>query len=211
VIPVLSGIDRLPVSTSESLLAGLYYFRLARASVGCWLDSVKPLLLFNDKVEVDEEAVFTDAQARARLARSAFDLVLNWDADVESIRARRAAVDQVTGLPLITKDLRNAIVAVVGEEADHAPSVNQVRRRLGSWFRGEIRAAAGPVLPSEPNFEERLRELAMLSAQVSKRLPHQTTLVIEELVAARAVGELEEATNGGAAPLQSEDGQTPST
>src|SRR5215213_7036056 len=46
VMSVLSGLDRLPISPADSLLAGLYYFRLARATVGCWLDGVKPLLLY---------------------------------------------------------------------------------------------------------------------------------------------------------------------
>jgi hypothetical protein len=184
-MPVLSAVDRLPLTIDESLLAGLYYFRLARAAAGCWLDSVKPLLLFNDSVEVDEAALVDEARTRARNARSAFDLILTWDADVESIRARRAAVDQVTGLPVVTRDLRDAIARVAGGEIAHAPSVNQVRRRLGAWYRSEIRAVAGPVPPQTPEFSATLRELSTISATVAKQLPRQTTLVIEELIAAR--------------------------
>ena len=54
---VLAEVDALPISTDDHLLAALYYFRLARAAVGCWLDATKPLLLFNDRLVVDEAAV----------------------------------------------------------------------------------------------------------------------------------------------------------
>jgi hypothetical protein len=185
VLPVLSAVDRLPVSISENLLAGLYYFRLARAAAGCWLDSVKPLLLFNDAVDVDEIALVVEARKRSIAAHSAFDLVLTWDVDVESIRAQRAAVDQVTGLPVVTRELRDAILSVAGSDAERAPSVNQVRRRLGAWYRGEIRAIAGPVPPGDSDFPNRLRELGKISAAIAKRLPQQTIVVIEELMAAR--------------------------
>src|SRR5262249_54799658 len=53
----LARVDDLPLGVAESLLAGVYYFRLARAAVGCWIDATKPLLTFNDRVVLDEEAV----------------------------------------------------------------------------------------------------------------------------------------------------------
>ncbi|MCC6791812.1 MAG: hypothetical protein IT336_09010, partial [Thermomicrobiales bacterium] len=152
VMPVLEGVDDLPVSFEQSLLAGLYYFRLARAAAGLWLDSVKPLLMHNDKVHLDVAALEGEARSRAPRAWSAFDLVLQWDADVESIRARRAAVDQVTGLPVVTRDLRNAIAAAMNGKDEGGPSANQLRKRLGFWFRGELRAVVGPIPPSEPDF-----------------------------------------------------------
>lgn len=186
VMPVLAAVDALPVTTDASLLAGLYYFRLARAAVGAWMDSVKPLLLFNDLIELDEAAVLAEAQRRAAGARSAFQLILDWDADTESVRARRAAVDQVTSLPVMTRDLRNAIAAVVGEDIEAGPSVNQVRRKLGAWFRSELRAAFGPMYPDEPDFAERLRELGKLSAQFAKAIPERTDAIVRELVVEKA-------------------------
>lgn len=193
VMPIMSVIDGLPVSNLESLLAGLYYFRLARATVGSWVDSVKPLLTHNDVIELDEAALEDDARRRAGFARSAFDLVLRWDADVEAIRSRRAAVDQVTGLPVVTKDLRNAIDVITGGKPENGPSVNQLRRRLGSWYRGEIRAAAGPVPPDVPDFPAKLQELAAISRSVSKSLPERITEVIRELIEERAAGDSDEA------------------
>ena len=72
----LARVDRLGVDLSASLLAGLYYFRLARAGVGCWLDTVKPLLTFNDVIAVDLNAVMVGLEARSSRAPSAFNLIL---------------------------------------------------------------------------------------------------------------------------------------
>lgn len=191
VIPILSALDDLPVTADESLLAGLYYFRLARATVGSWIDSVRPLLTHNDVIDVDEAALETEARRRSGEARSAFDLVLRWDADVEAIRARRAAVDQVTGLPVMTKDLRNAIDSATGGKPENGPSVNQLRRRLGSWFRGEIRSAAGPIMPDEADFSGTLQDLAAISRAVAKGLPERTAAVIRELIEERAAVDAE--------------------
>lgn len=192
VMQVLSRVDDLPISIEGSLLAGLYYFRLARATAGSWLDSVKPLLYHGDKIEIDEAALLAEAMARAKSARSAFALVLAWDADVEAVRSRRAAVDQVTALPVVTRELRHAIADVTGGKVEDGPSVNQVRRRLGHWYRGELRAAFGPMLPSEPNFPERLQQLAKLSADVAKQLPEQTARIIRDLIDERTRGEAED-------------------
>ena len=185
VTQVLAGVDSLPVSLHTSLLAGLYYFRLSRAIVGSWVDSVKPLLTFNDRNEVDEDAVLIEAVERARGAQSAFDLVLTWDAEVETIRARRAAVEQVAGLPIMTRDLRTAIAIATKGKVEEGPPVNQVRRRLGAWFRGELREIFGPIPPSEPDFPEKLKELGKASAEIAEQIPEQANRVILDLLAER--------------------------
>lgn len=189
---MLAAVDNLPVSIDQSLLAGLYYFRLARAAVGSWLDSVKPLLYLNDKIELDEAALLDEAKKRVPRAGSAFELVLDWDADVEAIRGRRLAVDQVTGLPVVTRDLRNAIAAAMNGKEEGGPSANQLRRRLGAWFRSELRAIMGPIPPSDPDFPQRLQELGKLSAQIAKDVPEQTKLIVQELIYERAERDAEE-------------------
>ena len=85
------------------------------------------------------------------------------------------------------------IDVVTGGKPENGPSVNQLRRRLGSWYRGEIRAAAGPVPPDVHDFPAMLQELAAISRAVSKRLPERVNEVIRELIAERATGEPEDA------------------
>src|SRR5215217_7878537 len=41
-IAPLAATDNLPARPDENLMAGVYYFRLARAAVGFWLDATKP-------------------------------------------------------------------------------------------------------------------------------------------------------------------------
>ena len=185
-MPVLAKVDHLPVEIDSSLLAGLYYFRLARAAVGAWIDSVKPLLAMNDKIDVDEAALLFEAKRRAPDAHSAFDLILRWDVDTESVRARRGAVDQVTALPVMTRDLRNAIAAVVGDNVELGPSVNQVRRRLGAWFRLELRDKYGPIPPDQPDFTTILQQLGAESALLAKQIPERSREIVRELIAERA-------------------------
>lgn len=186
---ILAEVDALPVDVDSSLLAGLYYFRLARSAAGAWLDSQRPLLLFNDRIDVDDESLMREAAKRALESDNAFDLTIAWDADVEAIRLRRKAVDQVTELPVVARDLREAIAKATGGKPELGPSINQLRRRLGSWFRGELRAAAGPMLPSEPNFSARLQEVGKLSAELSQQVPEAIARTIQELIAERHVHE----------------------
>jgi hypothetical protein len=180
-IPVMAEIDALPVSFESSLMAGLYYFRISRAVIGCWLDSVKPLLVMGDRVELDEDAVLAQAERRARTADSAFRLMLDWDVDVERIRATRAAVDQVTQLPIVNRELRDLVTRVSEDLKIEPPSMNQVRRRLGAWFRGEIRDRIGPLHPPLENVPVVLQNLAAISAELAPRLPGEAERIIFEL------------------------------
>jgi hypothetical protein len=180
-MPVLAEVDGLPVSLEESLMAGLYYFRISRAAIGCWLDSVKPLLVMGDRVEVNEDAVLDQAERRARTANSAYQLMLDWDADIERIRATRAAVDQVTQLPVVNRELRELILRVSDDLKIEAPSMNQVRRRLGAWFRGEIRDRVGPLYPPVENVPAVLQQLASISAELAPKLPGEAERIVFEL------------------------------
>ena len=148
IIDPLAATDKLPAQPDENLMAGVYYFRLARAAVGFWLDATKPLLLHNDVVTVDVSAVRDETVRRSTAARSAIDLIRRWDADVQVIRNQRSAVDQAAGLPIPGRDLRARAVAIAQAAGADPPSGNQVRRRLGSWHRGALRDPFGPISPT---------------------------------------------------------------
>jgi hypothetical protein len=186
VMRILASVDGLPVSVDESLLAGLYYFRVARAAIGAWLDSVRPLLQMNDRVEIDIQAVSAEAHRRAANATSAYELFRTWDVDVERIRANRTAVDHVAGLPVINRELRDLIARVAAEVDAEPPSMNQVRRRLGAWFRGELRDRVGPLTPPIADFPRTLQQLAAISAELAPRIPGESERIVLELIAAKS-------------------------
>jgi hypothetical protein len=194
-MPPLASVDALPLSIDDSLLAGLYYFRLGRAAVGCWLDATGPLLPLGekDRPAVDEPAVLAETERRVDRARSAWDLVLTWDADVQPIRAQRAAVDQVTALPIVNRDLRERIARTAARAGlGEGPSVNKVRRRLGAWYRSQIRERAGPLPPPVDDFARTLQDLGRIAASLSPALEVETRRVIAELIEQGGNGATEE-------------------
>lgn len=183
VMAPLAAVDALPVSIDESLLAGLYYFRLARAAVGFWLDATKPLLVFEDRPVPDEPAIRAEASTRAAGARSAFDLILRWNDDVQTIRNQRAAVDQVAGLPVHTKDLRAEVERLaLAAGSPEPPSLNQVRRRVGAWWRGELRERLGPLLPPVADLGPVLADVARAARGLEPRLPAEIERIVLDLI-----------------------------
>jgi hypothetical protein len=160
IIAPFANADDLPARPEEHLMAGVYYFRLARAAVGFWLDATKPLLLHNDAPIVDTGAVREEAVRRSQSARSAIEVIRRWDVDVRSIRAQRAAVDQAASLPIPGRELRPMTARFANAIGGEPPSANQVRRRLGAWYRGELRDRFGPIYPPVADLPSILRQLA---------------------------------------------------
>lgn len=187
VMAPLAEVDDLPVRPEQSLLAGVYYFRLARAAVGFWLDATKPLLLLNDRVELDEAAVLAEATQRARRAESAIALIWEWDKDVQTVRDQRASVEQVAGLPIPGRELRPRTAAIAESLGAETPSANQVRRRLSAWFRGELRSRLGPIEPPVADLPAVLRQIAKIGKQLAPQADIELERVVRELVAEAAV------------------------
>src|SRR5829696_7358665 len=188
VIAPLADTDKLPARPDENLMAGVYYFRLARAAVGFWLDATKPLLLHNDVVTVDIDAVRDEAEHRSRAAASALDLVRRWDADVQTVRNQRAAVDQVAGLPIPGRDLRPMAARIAQVVGADPPSANQVRRRLGAWYRGALRDRFGPISPPVADLPLILRQLADAGRDLGPEAERELERIVLELVEVNTSG-----------------------
>jgi hypothetical protein len=179
----LASVDQLPVSIDESLLAALYYFRLARAGAGCWFDATKPLLVHNDRPTLDEDALVAETRRRAFGARDAYAVILAWNEDVEQIRRQRGAVDQVAQLPVMNKELRTSVEAIATSlGAEEPPSLNQVRRRLTGWWRGELRERVGPISPPVDDLPAQLTRVAAAGRELEPRIPTELERVVTELV-----------------------------
>lgn len=185
----LAEVDDLPVRPAQSLLAGVYYFRLARAAVGVWLDATKPLLLYNDTVTVDEAAIREEAERRSIAADSALELIRQWDADVQTIRNQRAAVDQLAALPIPGRELRARVQKIAEASEVEPPSANQVRKRLGAWYRGELRERVGPISPPIANLPSVLQQVAAASRDLAPRVDAELERVVQELLAEAAARE----------------------
>jgi hypothetical protein len=157
---------------------------LARAAVGFWLDATKPLLLHNDILTVDIDVVREETVSRSRGAASAIDLIRRWDADVQTIRNQRAAIDQVAGLPIPGRDLRPMAARIALAVGADPPSANQVRRRLGSWYRGVLRDRFGPIPPPVADLPSILRQLADAGRDLGPQAERELERIVLELLAA---------------------------
>jgi hypothetical protein len=183
VMEPLAETDDLPSRPAKSLMVGVYYFRLARAAVGFWMDATKPLLLHNDTIEVDEDAVRREAEVRSRQARSAIEVIRRWDSDVQTIRNQRAAIDQVAALPIPGRELRPMAARIAAAAGGDPPSANQVRRRLGAWYRGELRERLGPIPPPVANLQDVLEQVAAAGREIAPRAEPEFERIVLELMA----------------------------
>jgi hypothetical protein len=182
IIAPLADTDHLPAQPDDNLMAGVYYFRLARAAVGFWLDATKPLLLHNDVVTVDISAVRDETERRSADASSAIDLIRRWDADVQVIRNQRAAVDQAAALPIAGRDLRAMAAKIAQKVGADSPSANQVRRRLGAWYRGVLRDRFGPILPPVADLSTILRQLGDAGRDLAPQAERELERIVLELM-----------------------------
>lgn len=176
-------LDALPIDPARSLMLGLYYFRLARAALGCWQDQTAPLLGYRDAPAVDEAAIEGEARALTTMRTSAWGLVRRWNDVAEGVRRQRTEVDQVTSLPINGKQLREQILVAAAAAAVAPPSGTRVRRAIGSWYRSRIREQFGPIRPPVRNFGALLEELGAYSKSLHPEIVHVTMRVIDDMVA----------------------------
>lgn len=181
-ITVLAEADALSASVSQSLLLAVYYLRLARACVACWLDQTRPLLAFKEARVVDNAEVLHIARMLLSEASGGWDLVLRWDARAEDVRRQRVAVDRVTSVPLGGPELRKQIAEAALAAGVEAPSVNRVRRRIGAWYRQEMLDAFGPLVPPVDRFPAVLEQLGRYARELRPRIPEETAEIILEMV-----------------------------
>jgi hypothetical protein len=110
-------------------------------------------------------------------------MVQRWNDVADTVRQQRAAVDQVTSLPINGKLLRAQIEAAAAAVGVVPPSGSKVRRAIGSWHRSRIRDQFGPILPPVANLDAILDQLARFSRSLQPQVAVVTAEIIAELVA----------------------------
>jgi hypothetical protein len=113
---------------------------------------------------------------------SAIDLIRRWDADVQTSRNQRAVVDQVAALPIPGRELRTMAANIARTASADPPSANQVRRRLGAWYRGALRDRFGPILPPVADLPSVLRQLAAAGRDLAPETERELERIVLELV-----------------------------
>ena len=193
----LSSLDQFPFDQDDVLLVGLYYYRLARAAVGCWLDQASPLLTFHDdQLDVDETALLDQAtQLAAGRQMSAWGLLLRWNDLAEVTRQQRLAIDRASAPPINGRKLRETIEAEAAQRRVVPPSGSKVRRLVGAWFRAQVRDQFGPIMPPVTDFDAMLADVGMFCRSLGPAAESRTRDVLDQLMLeAPPVSDVEEPT-----------------
>jgi hypothetical protein len=177
-IPLYAQVDDLRLDYRQSLLLTLYYFRLVRAGIGCWYDQTGPLLDYREKPTLDFDLVMEQAQLFAAQSRTAWEMVERWDDLAEMVRQQRSAVNQVTSLPIVNRELRRQVEQAAKAKGVVPPSLNKVRRRIGSWFRERLRDDFGPVPPPVDDFPGLLMKLSNRARELRPEVATATDDII---------------------------------
>lgn len=188
-IDCLASLDDQPLDHHRSVALALYYFRVSRAIIGCWIDQTKSLLEFKDVPVVDLAHVEDEVRRNAASVVDAWNLVLRWNDIAEKTRRQRAAIDHVTALPISGKDLRARLEAASKAAGVEPPSANRVRRVLGAWFREQYRNEFGPVPPPVEDFDTLLTNLADFGRSLRSILELEADEVILDFVSASVVSD----------------------
>lgn len=179
-IGVLESIDQFKLTSSQSLAVGLYYFRLARAAVGLWQDATKPVLSSAVKMPLDADLIMVEISRRVIGAESAFALILGWDDEVQEIRDQRSAIEHVANPPIPGKELRDRVERLAARNGSEPPSANQVRRRLGAWYRHEVRERIGVIQPPITDLGVILTQVAAAGRAVAPQIDRELERIVLE-------------------------------
>jgi hypothetical protein len=181
-IPLYAKVDDLRFDYRQSLLLTLYYFRLVRAGIGCWHDQTGPLLDYREKPALDLHLVSEQARVFAGRSRTAWEMIERWGDLAETIRQQRTAVNQVTSLPIVNRELRARVEQAAKGKGVVPPSINKVRRRIGSWFRERLREDFGPILPPVDDFSAVLMKLSNRARELRPEVAAATEDIIMEFL-----------------------------
>lgn len=181
-IPIFARADNHDRQSRQNLLLALYYFRLGRAGIGLWNDETASLLMPKHRADLDLRTIAVTASELAGTATSAWEIIEQWDRRAEAARAQRQQVADATSLPIVNRELREKVEAAAAQAGAPAPSLNKVRRRIGSWFNDRLIEDFGLLMPPVPNFPEVVRLLRARADELRPEIDRVTAQMIQELL-----------------------------
>lgn len=181
----LATIDGFRDHLRSNMLLSMYYFRLARACYGAYAETTTPIFgpsTANPGSEAELERRTLDL---ARGARSSWDVVLQWDAAAGQVRRQRETAYAAMAFPLANREVRDRIVAASQQREVVAPSINSVRRRIGSWYRDQFDEHIGTVLPPVDDMAQLLQRIHGVAAAIAPTIEPTVDTIIDEVLASQ--------------------------
>lgn len=182
-IGTLATCDGFRQEIRSNMLLAMYYFRLARACYGAYADMTAPILGPPEAAEGSAEDLEARTASMARSATSAWDIVLHWDAAAEQIRRQREEIFNAMPFPIANKDLRDRIVLESEQRGLVPPSINSVRKRLGSWYREQFEDRLGVILPPVTDLPDLIQRIYVVANEITSLVPPALDAMIDEVFA----------------------------
>ncbi len=181
VIERLAEMDALPFAVWESLLASQYYFRLERAIVGMIAEEQRPLLGVVD-IDASEDDVL-DRLLERSADEGAWQMIVEWDLEVEHLRRQRQALSQVVGSPLSGAELRDLSDTVMDEmQLEDRPSRNRIRKALGARFSSDVLERVGVIMPPVEDFPAELERVGAAARDVTDRYTEDIRNILGDII-----------------------------
>lgn len=179
----LVSLDAFPFDAHSSLLVGLYYYRLARAAIGCWIDQSSPLIAYRDRPPGLDDLVLEE-QARELVTgrMSAWGLILRWNDLAEETRQQRLLIDRASAPPINGRRLRDVLEQEATKRGVVPPSTSKVRRLVGAWFRSQVREQFGPTMPPIRDFDQLLADVSRFSRSLDAETERKTAEITQQLL-----------------------------
>jgi hypothetical protein len=179
----LATTDGFRDSLRSNMLLAMYYFRLARACYGAYAETTTPIFGPTTANAGSEAELERRTIELVRSARSSWEVVLQWDAAAEQIRRQREAAYAAMAFPMANRDIRDRIVLRSRQREVVPPSVNSVRRRIGSWYRDQFDAQIGTVLPPVDDMGALLQRIHAVAAAVAPTIEATVDAIIDDVLA----------------------------
>lgn len=179
----LATVDGFRDQVRSNMLLAMYYFRLARACYGAYAETTTPIF-GPSTAGIGSEA---DLERRtvefAGTALSSWDLVLRWDAAADHVRRQRDAAYAAMAFPLANREIRDRVIAASERREVVPPSINSVRRRIGSWYRARFDERLGTVLPPVDDMAALLQRIHAIAAELGPDIGPSVNAIIDEVLA----------------------------
>lgn len=179
----LATVDGFRDQVRSNMLLAMYYFRLARACYGAYAETTTPIFGPATAGTGSE----TDLERRtiefAATAASSWDVVLRWDAAADQVRRQRDAAYAAMAFPMANREIRDRVIAASQRRGLVPPSVNSVRRRIGSWYRARFDEQLGTVLPPIDDMAALLQRIHAISAELVPDIEPAVNAILEEILA----------------------------
>ena len=182
-IGTLASKDGFREEIRHNMLLAMYYFRLVRACYGSYTDLTTPIFGTPNRPPGATGWLEQRTMEIARSVASAWEVVLRWDAEAEQVRRQREIAYAAMPFPLANKAVRDRIELESELRGIDAPSLNSVRKRLGSWYRAQFDERIGVVQPPVDDISALVERIHAVAAEVDPLVPAAMDIIIEDVFA----------------------------